>query len=342
MQIPYKQLDTHLNQKSLLPVYLICADIPILVEEVRDSIRQAARQRGFQRGELFFIETGFNWQALNTALDNFNLFTEKTFIEIRNPQAQFDKRGTQILSRYLESPLETKRLLIITSRLTVTQQKKKWYQAVAESGAVIPLWPIPTQELPTWIAQRLKKFNLTADVESINLLGQLTEGNLLATQQAIEKLHLLYQNTQIHPIDVSAVINDSACFTVFNLIEAALLGKKSRVTRILLALKCVDKEAAPLVLWALTRELRNLYMFLKELKNGKSLTKLLASQWQIRKQPLKIALSRLNTQIISKLLQRSKRIDWIIKGVIPGDAWQELEVLSLAIAGKEFRCISHY
>ena len=337
MRIPYKELDTHLNQTSLLPIYLICADIPLLVQEVRDSIRQAARQRGFQQGELFFIETGFNWQALNTAIDNFSLFTKKTFIEIRNPQAKFDERGTQILLRYLESPPETKRLLIITNKLTAIQQKKQWYQAVAESGAIIPLWPISIQELPTWIAQRLKKFNLTADVESINLLAELTEGNLLATQQAIEKLHLLYQNIQIHPQAVSAVIDDSACFTVFNLVEAALLGKKSRITRILLALKFADKEAAPLILWALTRELRNLYMSLQELKNGKSFTKLLASQRQMRKQPLKIALSRLNPQIIAKLLQRSKRIDWMIKRVIPGDAWQELEALSLAIAGKELR-----
>lgn len=337
MQIPYKQLDTHLNQQSLLPMYLICADIPLLVQEARDSIRQAARKQGFQQGELFFIETGFNWQTLDTAIDNFNLFAEKTFIEIRNPQAKFDERGTQILLRYLESPPATKRLLIITNKLTVTQQKKKWYQAVAESGAVIPLWPISTQELPTWITQRLKKFNLTADVESINLLSKLTEGNLLATQQAIEKLYLLYQNTQIHPKAISTIINDSACFTVFNLTEAALLGKKSRITRILLALKLAEKEAAPLVLWALTRELRNLYMFFQELKNGKSLTQLLTSQRQMRQQPLKVALSRLNPQIIAKLLQRSKRIDWIIKGVIPGDAWQELEALSLAIAGKELR-----
>lgn len=337
MQISSKQLDTHLNQKSLLPIYLICADSPLLVQETRDSIRQAARQQGFQQGELFFIEMGFNWKALDTAIDNFNLFSEKTFIEIRNPQAKFDERGTQILLRYLENPPPNKRLLIVTNKLTATQQKTRWYKAVSELGAVIPLWPISTQELPTWIAKRFKKFDLTVDMESINLLAELTEGNLLATQQAIEKLRLLYQNKPIPPQSVSAVINDNACFTVFDLTEAALLGKISRVTRILLALKFVDKEAAPLVLWSLTHELRNLYMLFKELKNGKSLSQLLASQWQTRKQPLKMALSRLNPQLIAKLLQHSKQIDWIIKGIIPGNAWQELETLSLAIAGKELR-----
>ena len=334
MQISYNQLDTHLNQ-PLLPVYLICSDVPLLVQETRDSVRQAAQRQGFQRGELFFTEMGFSWQALNIAIDNFNLFSEKTFIEIRNPQAKFGERETQILLSYVENPPPNKRLLIITNKLTAVQQKTKWYKAISKLGAVIPLWPISHQELPTWIRQRFKKFNIIANAESINLLAELTEGNLLATQQAIEKLYLLYRNKPLHPQTISTVINDNACFTVFDLTEAALLGKKSHVTRILLTLKSFDKETAPLVLWALTRELRNIYMCFQELKNGKSLTQLLTSQWKTRRQPLKIALSRLNLQTIKKLLQRSKRVDWIIKGVTQGNAWQELVVLSLALAGKE-------
>lgn len=337
MKILYKQLDTHLK-KPILPVYLICSDVPLLVQEVRDSIRKAAQQQGFEQGELFFIEIGFNWQALDTAINNLDLFSKKTFIEIRNSQAKFDERGIQILLRYLKNPPSNKRLLIITKKLTEIQKKTKWYKAVAALGAVIPLWPISYQELPIWITQRLKKFNIIANVESINLLAKLTEGNLLATQQAIEKLYLLYQNKLICPKAVRAVINDNACFTVFDLTEAVLLGETSRVTRILLALKLVNKESTPLILWALTQELRNIYIFFQELKNGKSLTQLLASQRrQTRKQALKVALSRLNPQIIIKLLQHSKKVDWIIKGVIPGNAWQELETLSLSLSGKELR-----
>ncbi|WP_102157257.1 DNA polymerase III subunit delta [Coxiella-like endosymbiont] len=337
MQISSKQLNTHLNQTSLLPIYLICSDIPLLVQETRDSIRQAAWQQGFQKGELFFIETGFNWQVLKIAIDNFNLFSEKIFIEIRNPQATFDEQTTQILLHYLKNPPPNKRLLIITNKLTATQQKTKWYKAVSKFGAVIPLWPISTQELPTWIAERFKKFNLTIDMESINLLLKLTEGNLLATQQVIEKLCLLYQNKLISPQTISAITNDNPCFKIFDLTEAVLLGQTSRVTRILLTLKFVNKEAAPLVLWSLTHELRNLYMFFYELKNGKCLSELLASQGKTRKQALQIALSRLNPQLITKLLQRSKQVDWMIKGIIPGNTWQALERLSLAIAGKELR-----
>lgn len=335
MQISPKQLYIHLNQKSLFPIYLICGDTPLLIQEIRDSIRYAANQQGFQKGELFFIETGFNWQTVGIAIDNFNLFSEKTLIEIHNPQAQFDEKGTQILLQYLKDPPPNKRLLIITNKLTATQQKNKWYKAITKLGAVIPIWPISQQELPTWILKRFKKLNLSVDSESINLLAELTEGNLLATQQAIEKLYLLYKDKKITEKDVSAVINDNAYFTIFDLTEAALLGNTSRVTRILLYLKFVNKESASLVLWALTRELRNLYICFKELENVTSLSQV--SQTQMLKQPFKTALSRLNLEIIAKLLQHSKKIDWIIKGVIQGNAWEELEMLSLAIAGQKLR-----
>lgn len=336
MQLSYKQLNTHLNQKTLLPVYLICGDVPLLVQESSDLIRQNSRQQGFYQRELLFIELGFNWQIFTEIANNFSLFSDKTIIEIRNAKAKFDGHGTQALLHYLDNPPNDKRLLIITNKLTAAQQKTKWYKAIDRCGAVIQLQPLLTYELPAWIAQRLQAANLNADKESILLLAELTEGNLLATQQSIEKLRLLYHDTLITPKAVSSIISDNAYFTIFDLTEAALIGASSRVVRILRSLYFNNKESTPLVLWALTRELRALYpLAYDHHQHGKPLTQLLASQCQMRKQPFKIALSRLNIKTIAQLLQQAKHIDHIIKGIAPGSAWQALESLSLAIAGKE-------
>ena len=338
MQLPYKQLNTHLNQqKTILPVYLICGDVPLLVQESSDLIRQTARQQGFHQRELFFVEPGFHWQTFTETADNFSLLSDKTIIEIRNTKAKFDGQGTQALLRYLDNPPNDKRLLIITNKLTATQQKTRWYKAIDRCGAVIQLWPLSTtHELPAWIVQRLKAANLNADAESIRLLAELTEGNLLATQQSIEKLRLLYHDKPITPKAVSAIVSDNTYFTIFDLTEAVLMGASSRVVRILWSLYFTDKESTPLVLWALARELRALYPLARDHQRGKPLTQqLLTSQWQMRKHPLKMALSRLNIETIAQLLQQAKHIDHIIKGITPGNAWQALESLSLAIAGKE-------
>lgn len=342
MQLSYKQLNTHLNQQLLLPVYLICGDVPLLVQESGDLIRKTAQQKGFYQRELLFVEPGFHWRTFTETVDNFSLLSDKIIIEIRNAKAKFDEHGTQALLRYLDNPPNNKRLLIITNKLTAAQQKTKWYKEIDRCGAVISLQPLSMHELPMWIAQRLKAANLNVDAESITLLAELTEGNLLATQQSIEKLRLLYHDKPITPKAVSAIVSDNAYFTIFDLTKAALIGASSRVVRILWGLYLNDKESTPLVLWALARELRALYPLAYDYQRGKSLTQLLASQWQIRKQPFKMALSRLNTETIAQLLQQAKHIDHIIKGIIPGNAWEALESLSLAIAGKELRWYFHY
>ena len=335
MKILRKQLDSYLNQQPFLPIYLICGDLPLLVQETRDTIREAARQRGFQQCELLFIETGFNWQNLIQSFNNFSLLSNKTLIELRNPKAKFDKTGTQALLHYLNNPPDDKCLLIITNKLIAVQQKTHWYEAINRCGAIISIWPLSKQSVLDWIEHRLKSTGLVVDNESIQLLAELTEGNLLATRQAIEKLRLLYHKEPITSKDIVAIINENTSFTVFDLTEAALMGEKSRVIRILSNLYFFDTEAGLLILWAITRELRLLYSLAIKYQQGKSLTELLGPKWQARQQTLRVALIRLNTTLIAQLLQEAKHIDHIIKGLIHGNARQALEILSLRMAGVE-------
>ena len=331
MQLSYKQLQTHLNHKPFLPIYLISGDTSLLVQETRDAIREAARKQGFQQCELLFVETGFHWQDLTQFFDNFSLLSDKTFIELINLKATFDEAGTRALLRYLNDPPVDKRLLIITNKLTASQKRTRWYKAIDRSGAIILLWPLSGQVFLNWIEQRLKKIGLTADNESIQILAELTEGNLLATHQAIEKLRLLYGKETVTFKSIITVVNDNTRFTVFDLMEAALMGTQSRAVRILSHLYSLDKEAGLLILWAITRELRLLYVLATNYQQGNPPTELLTLQRQSHKILLKTALTRLNTDFIAQLLQQAKCIDHILKGLKSGNAWQELEILTLRI-----------
>src|SRR3990167_11468447 len=122
MQLPYKQLVPHLTKQSLLPVYLICGDLPLLIQEARDTIRDAFKKLGYHQRTLFFVESGFDWNEFKQSVDNFNLFSEKCFIEIQNPKAKFDASGTDVIVDYLQKPPADKQLLIITDKLSATQQ----------------------------------------------------------------------------------------------------------------------------------------------------------------------------------------------------------------------------
>lgn len=331
MQLHVKQLSTHLKKHKLHPVYLISGDVPLLMQETRDAVCDAAYQTDFHQKTLLTIENASDWDQFSAAADNLNLFSEKTLLEIRNPKGKFDDHGTKVLLRYLDNPPPDKLLLIITPKLTSAQQKTRWFKAVDTTGATLAVWPIAPHELPAWIAARLKQAGLNADRNGIQLLAELTEGNLLSTQQAVEKLRLLYPNQLITTKEISTLISDNARFTIFDLTNYALAGKAQRVIRILSGLQFAGTEAT-LVLWAITREIRTLYSLAKQMEQGQPITQVVASQWQSRKPLLTNALSRLRCNALSQLLQQAEQIDHMIKGIKTGNVWLALETLSLSIA----------
>jgi DNA polymerase-3 subunit delta len=332
MQLTDKQLSAHLNKHAALPISLITGDVPLLVQEAANKIRRAAHTAGYEQRELFFIENNQDWQKVQHALENFNLFSQKSFIEIRHHKTKFDEAGISILSTFLQNLPDDKRILIITDKLTAAQQKAAWIQTIDRHGLIVTVRSINMYELPAWISERLKQVNLKADHDSIQLLAELTEGNLLATQQAIEKLHLLYPQQTIDKKAIATVATDNTNFNIFDLTNYALQGARARVIQVLQSLHFTGSETT-LILWALARELRLLHELAFEKQQGKPLAQLLASQWASRKILLQKALTRLSVEKIRSLLHTAEQIDRIIKGLSPGNAWQALERLCLAMAG---------
>lgn len=323
------QLDTALK-KNLASVYLITGDVPLLIQETRDKIRNAAKQAGFTHHELLQVEPGFDWETLNHLSQNRSLFSDKSIIDLRLPK--LDERASKTIQQYLTSPPEDLCLIISTIKLTSAQQKTKLYKAISNAGEVISIWPISPRDLPQWIRMRLTTVNMKADNESIQLLAEFTEGHLLATQQAIEKLQLLYPEQAIGVKEMADVINDNARFNVFDLSNATLLGNPERVVRIINNLRFEGVEPT-LILWALTRECRHLVHMLRQYEKGIPLTQILQKEWQNRKPLLKAAITRLNYQDLLHLLQQASKIDQVIKGYQTGECWRALTTFALAISG---------
>lgn len=319
------------KSKSLKPVYLISGDVPLLLQEARDNIRKLAKNNEYLQREIINIEPGFDWEIIQHHLQNRNLFSEKSIIDIRLDK--WEERASKIVLTYLENPATDIILILSTPKLTSAQKKTKWYKAIATKGEAITIWPITPYELPQWIRQRLNAAKLNADHESIQLLAEWTEGNLLATQQAIEKLQLLYRDETINRKMLENVLNDNARFTIFDLSNAALNGNPYRVSRILTHLRLEGIEPT-LILWTLAREIRNLIQLLFQKEHGTPISQLLEKEWQSRKALVKSALERQSYNNLLICLKKASRIDGIIKGRIIGNQWNALESLALLMAGR--------
>lgn len=333
MKLTLEKLSSHL-EKSLLPLYMVSGDEYLLVQECADLIRRAAAAAGFSDRQRIIADKDFDWQELPGRLDCGSLFSSKSLIDITVPEAKFGDQGTKILLSITENLHPDNIILISTSKIDATRQRSKWYKALEDKGCVIAIWPIESHRLPQWLQQRCSEYQLNIPMEGLKIIADRVEGNLLAAKQELEKLSLIYGNTNITTQQVIDAVANTARFDVFKLIDSALLGDAKRVINILNSLQYQGVEAI-FVLWALTRECRLLlschYAQAAQQNMEQTFQKLYV--WPQRRPLIQNAMKRLAKRDCMKILARAKFIDETIKGARPGSPWRGLMTLYLSLAG---------
>lgn len=337
MKLNPAQLGKHL-QGSLAPVYVVSGDEPLLCQEACDAIRNACRQQGFSERQVFNADNQFDWGHLLQASASLSLFAEKRLLELRMPSGKPGDKGVALLE-YLARPAEDTVLLISLPKLDGTTQKSKWAKTLIEGSncQFLQIWPVDAAQLPQWIRQRLSQAGLSASAEAVDMLSIRVEGNLLAAAQEIEKLKLLAEGNQVDLATVQAAVSDSARFDVFGLIDCALNGEAAHALRMLEGLRGEGVEA-PVILWALAREVRLLASIAQQYSQGVPLEKAFSAArppvWDKRRPLVSKALQRHSAARWAQLLRDAQQIDAQIKGQAPGDPWSGLSLLTLAICGQ--------
>ena len=320
MRLNLAQLKGHLN-RDLKPIYLITGDEPLQKGEAGDNIRLTAKNAGYLNREIFSVEGNFNWNQVSLAADNLSIFADKKIIDIRIPSAKLGIEGAKMITEYCQQPADDTLLLISMAKLTSASLKSRWVKAIEKIGVVIQVWSLTGQDLMPWLQQRLSQRGLQLDQTGIKILASRVEGNLLAASQEIEKLYVLYGKGSLTSAQVQAVVTDSSRFDVFNLTDAVLSGRVNRAIKIFHGLQA-EGIVAPVVLWALTRELRCLL----ELKTATNKEQIFRKHhiWDKRKQLMNKALMRLNLIDLQQAVILSAKADRQIKGRQSGDNWETL------------------
>jgi DNA polymerase-3 subunit delta len=283
---------------------------------------------------LYHVDTQFDWGHLYDAANSLSLFAQQKIIELRMPSGKPGDKGTKALIDYLQAPSADNILLIVTDKLDSATQKTKWCKALEETGTHVQVWPLTGQHLQRWVSQRLDAAGLRAENDAIALLISRTEGNLLATAQEIEKLILLAQQTLITYEVMASVVADNARYSVFDLTDRALQGDAPAAIKTLHGLRSEGTEPIA-ILWALTREIRQLVQISTALANGAAfgVAAKQAGVWDKRQPLIQSAIRRLKPTQWQQLLRKANGIDKAIKGMRAADPWDELLDLVLNIAG---------
>ncbi|GAB2784930.1 DNA polymerase III subunit delta [Halomonas shantousis] len=324
--------------KRLSPIIIVAGDEPLIHMEACDAVRVAARQKGIEEREVLHVENGFQWGRLTESAASLSLFASAKLIELRLGGQSPGQEGGKVLEAYAEQAKDSDNVLLISAaRLDRKIQTSKWFKALDKIGLFVPVWPVDHQRLGFWMRDRATRHGLQLDMDAARLLGERTEGNLLAADQELQKLALMMPpGARLNTDAIANGVEDSARYDVFTLAEACLLGERERVSRIMRGLRGEGIEA-PVVLWALTRELRILLSLYQHLDQGQSLEHACKAQRPMipdkRRPAYQQALNRLPHRRMHKLLLFSQRIDLAVKGTHALPVWEALHDLALTLAG---------
>ena len=338
MKLKPAQLSHHLQRYGLAPIYLLTGNEPLQLNECADTVRAFARQQGFSERIVLTVEVGFDWNNLIQYANSLSLFASNRLLEVHLNNKLPGNEGSQALITYANQPSPQNLLLIIAHQLDANQQKTKWFTTLDNQGIIIPITTLEGSLLATWITQRFSQSGLQATAEAINIIAERCQGHLLAAAQEIEKLSLLYGESTIDTTQVLEAVADSARFELFTWIDTVLKGEASQSLRQLAGLRGEGVEPV-LITWILNREIRQLCQITYALRQDHLPQQQVFKTyqvWQSRQATVLRAISRYpQPRSWQQFLKEIVQIERIIKGSAVGNPWDELQRLSLQIAGKK-------
>jgi DNA polymerase-3 subunit delta len=311
----------------------IASDEPLLALEAADQLRAAARQLGFTDRRVFHVERGFKLDVLRHEANTLSLFANQQLLELRlagKPTKELGE-GLAALAPMLS---DDTRLLVSSPRLERATTESAWFGQLERTGWMVAIAQVDRTRLPAWIGERLSRAGQQADAQTLQLIAERVEGNLLAAEQEVRKLGLLFGPGPLPPAEVRAAVFDVARWDAFDLVDAALAGDPARALRCLQGLRA-EGVAVPMVLWALADAVRNLVRLSIAVEADRPLAGAMRELriWGDRERLYPQALRRLARPMLRRLMRGCASVDRITKGLASGDDWQALEAVAMGLAG---------
>jgi DNA polymerase-3 subunit delta len=332
MRLAQAQLESHLKQ-GLQALYVLAGDEPLAQRECLDAIRAAARAQGYDERMSLTVERNFNWQQLQNYGQSISLFASRRLLELSIPSGKPGIDGGKALVALAAKAIPDTTVIIILPTLERDVKNSTWFNALEAQAQTISLNEIDAASLPKWIASRLAQQGQHTSVQTLEFLAHQVEGNLLAANQEVQKLGLLYPQGELSDEIVREAVLNVSRYDAFQLGEAVLQGDAERTVRILQGLQD-EGENAVAVMNPLMWVLRPLVRIKQAEMRGENINNAMTSAriYGDRQALVKRALSRLSLRQLEAALQKLADIDRTAKGVMLGDAWLEISRLCFGLA----------
>jgi DNA polymerase-3 subunit delta len=332
VKVSIDRFSEHVSGGELSHLFFFYGLEPLQLLECRDKVRDRILSLGAEDRIFFDMSDKEAWGALGAEINAQSLFASIRLIEVCLDGKSINKEGLSLLEKIINSP-ERDDYFVFTAPIAPSFKKSKWFNFLDNAALSVECRELQAQEAPRWIGHRAQQlFGKKMDLSACELIAEYSEGNLLGAAQALEKISLIIESDTVTLADALQALSDNARFDSYQLIDALLKGDFQRAIRVLRGLKEIGSEPV-LVVWALSRELRQLVLMAEKISEGVVISQAmdLFRVWGNRKTATEKVLKRKSLQDLRALLIQSHYLDTILKGARSGRVWDEIEIFSMTI-----------
>ena len=325
--VPENLLDKLNKQnKSFIVAY---GNEPVLISSIKKDLSRACKQLNIEKQSIVY-DIKISVDEMKSKFQNQSLFSQKTLFEITFSNGKISTEVKDFL-KVISSKINDDIFIIYFVNPTKEFLKTAWYTKLTGNCMTISAQEPSLSEIRTAIKQRAIFYKINIDEQGLEILTNVSLGNLLFAENEIKKLSLLFKEDLIKVKDLVHQLSNGSKFDGFQLLELCINGETDKT---LLAIKNLQQEAIyPIMINGIFAWFFRALIKLKYSSNSVSNSSFQKLRIFGNSQKLASkALLKLNVNEIERSLKKIKEIDFINKGLQEGDAWFELNAFCFRIS----------
>ena len=225
----------------------------VLRNNSKDILKKYLNTIGFHEKRLITKEHFDQIEQTIIESSSGSLFGSKLIIDIHHDQGRIPEQITRIFE--INSIDNNENIaIIINSHNEKLNTSNKWVKKMDQLALIVECKKLKSFEEKIWLKNQLKFVDEDDKKSFIENIYEMNIGNLVAQQNEIDILKLIYKNG----MKASGIFeNDSAEFLPFDLEDEIIALNTSHALRIVNSIKESEAHYAPLLVWIIGKIINN-------------------------------------------------------------------------------------
>jgi len=295
---------------------------PVITNETISLCNKYFRLHDFSF-ENITLDSNINSNNLYSFFSNGSLFSNRSLFNLTLHNGKISEDIKKIVTQSIMNKSDDFFIINVVSDPKAFK-KNAWFKDLEEKSLIIEAYEPSPNEIIKIIKQRSESLNLYLSDDAIILIAEQSEGNLLAAENEIIKLSLIYQDRNIDAIELTKSSINGSKYDSFQLLDLCFSGKISETYKVITHLE--EQGTEPLMINGLYAWIFRAIANIK-LNNAGQYSQNDFSHFRVFGQSQNLVIKgikNLSHKQIYASINKIKEIDLICKGLTNGSSWIEL------------------